>query len=174
MTRFLLVLAVGCTISTAALAADEPPQIDAKDIQPRDARAKGFDLVGKPVTITGCSFISASDLGLSCRAVDRSGGIYIDGASMLSATDLVRAVKACPAHQFAAPTCFGSVTGVIDKVDDGSFVGPYLQIVKAKIDWSNGEIGSLDEIDAAGVITKRDGTIIKPDGTVLRPAKKQK
>jgi hypothetical protein len=47
-----------------------------------DFLVDGPDLIGKKVTVTGCSFTSANSISVNCRAPNYTGNIYIDSKSM--------------------------------------------------------------------------------------------
>ena len=88
-----------------------------------DFLVDGPDLIGKKVTVTGCSFRNADSRSVNCRAPNYTGNIYIDSKSM-ERESLRRALKTCAGYEQHAH-CPGSVTGI---VTSGIFVPKLLPL----------------------------------------------
>jgi len=94
-----------------------------------DFLVDGPDLIGKRVTVTGCSFANADSTSVKCRAPNYTGTLYIDSKSM-ERESLRRALKTCAGYEQHAH-CRGSATGI---VTSGIFGGPRLG--DATIEWA--------------------------------------
>ena len=93
-----------------------------------DFLVDGPDLIGKKVTVTGCSFTNADSTSVNCRAPNYTGNVFVDSKSM-ERESLRRASKTCAGYDQHAH-CRGSVTGI---VTSGLF-GPRLG--DATIEWA--------------------------------------
>ena len=65
-----------------------------KSLDVIDFIVDGPDLIGKKVTVTGCSFGSANSTSVKCGAPNHVGTIFIDSPS-LDRESLRRALKTC-------------------------------------------------------------------------------
>jgi dienelactone hydrolase len=118
-------LAIGVAIAAFSDVANAQ-NVD-KSLDAIDFLVDAPDLIGKRVTVTGCSFWGATMTSVVCRAPNGTGSIYIQSDS-LERESLRRALKTCTRYEQAH--CRGSVTGV---VSSGIF-GPRLE--DATIEWA--------------------------------------
>jgi predicted peptidase len=125
--RLVLLAIVGAITALSDVASAQNKPVD-RSLDAIDFLVDAPDLIGKRVTVTGCSFGSASSTSVVCRAPNNTGSIFIESGSM-DRESLRRALKTCAGYEQHAH-CRGSVTGI---VSSGIF-SPRLG--DATIDWA--------------------------------------